>query len=220
MIYPRLEDGTIGSRGVACPLCHDWLSKSRLTPDEQKTSLDYITGDGAASTVRQLGKALLADPFGWFFIWGNSGTAKTLLLHALVAGYCRQGKQAVYYHAGDLADAMYKAIRNDGDREMDSVSDFFRRIEVLVIDELDKFHQTEWSRKQLQTLLDDRYRNMRTRVTIFAANINPLAGEWLPGDIQSRISDGRFRRRIDGVEYPGVFEVVTLDARPHLRRES
>lgn len=213
MRHVVFDDGKTGKL-VPCPACHTWLAHSRLTPEEQQTSLSHITGGGSAGTLRRLGEQMLGDPFGWFMVWGGTGSAKTLFLHALTAGFCRAGTEARYYHAADLADGLYRDIEGDSANH-----ELYRRIPVLVIDELDKFRLTDWSRKQLQALLDDRYRNMRTHMTLFAANRDPFDDEWLPDDIKSRLSDGRFRRVVDGREHPGVYQVKAPDMRPNLRRE-
>lgn len=210
-----VDDGKTGKL-QPCPRCHSWLAHCRLNTEEQQAKLSDITGGGSAGALRRLGEQILADPFGWFMVWGGTGSAKTLFLHALTAGFCRAGTQAVYYHAADLAEGLYRDVSDD-----DSANhEWYRRIPVLVIDELDKYRLTDWSRKQLQALLDDRYRNMRTHMTLFAANRDPFDEEWLPDDIKSRLSDGRFRRVIDGREYPGVYQVKAPDMRPSLRRET
>lgn len=217
-----------------CPQCANFLQHSRLNPAEQKAQLSDIRGSGSALVLRTVGKHLLTHPYGWFVVWGGPGSAKTLFLHALVAGYCRQGIQAVYYHAADLQTGLLADLRDD---DKDNLS-FYKRVPVLVIDELDKYHWKEWSKKQLQSLLDWRYRQMANQVTIMASNRSPDevdsdSGPWLPEDIQSRMSDGRFRRPwpvglapdvgVEGNEQhgyfvPGVYFADAPDMRPLLRK--
>jgi len=163
--------------------------------------------------LRDAGESILNDGTGWFVVWGNTGAAKSLFLQALVVGFCERKRRAVYYHAADLCDGLYKDF--DGDS---SNQNLYREVSVLVIDELDKFHMTEWSRKALQGILDFRYRNHRTHVTLFASNRDPM-GDWLPADIQSRMKDGRFRRMAGGKEIEGIFQVTAPDMRPRLRKD-
>lgn len=202
-----------------CPVCTNLLKHSRLNMEEQAARLDQIRGGESATMLRHAGKVILDDPFGWFVVWGGTGSAKTLFLQALVAEFCRRGVQALYYHARDLQDGLYRDIHDD-----DSTNGvLYRRVPVLAIDELDKWHFTEWSRTSLQAVLDDRYRNMGTHVTLFASNRNPLldgADAWLPDDIRSRMVDGRFRRVLPALdrEIEGVYEVAQVDMRPMLRR--
>lgn len=172
-----------------------------------------ITGGGQMAILRQLGETILADGMGWFTVWGGTGSAKTLFLHALTVAFCKRQRQAVYYHAADLCDGLYQDFDNP-DRNN---RDFYRRIEVLVIDELDKFRFTDWNRVEFQALLDHRYRKMKTHVTLFAANKDPN-GEWLPADIRSRMNDGRFCRLVGKREIEPIYHITAPDMRPKLRR--
>ncbi len=197
-----------------CPGCFNFLKASRLTTEEQKVELAHITGGGQMALLRALGETILNDAMGWFTLWGGTGSAKTLFLHALTVAFCKGQRQAVYYHAADLCDGLYK----DFDDPDVSNREFYRRVDVLVIDELDKFRFTEWSRKELQALLDHRYRRMKTHVTLFATNKDPN-GEWLPDDIRSRMNDGRFCRMVGKKEIAGIYHITAPDMRPTLRRE-
>ncbi|HMR01739.1 MAG TPA: ATP-binding protein [Candidatus Competibacter phosphatis] len=185
-----------------------------MTLDEQQSTLASITGNGQMAILRKVGEVILNDTMGWFMVWGGTGSAKTLFLQALTAAFCRRQKQAVYYHAADLCDGLYEDFDNP-DRNN---RDFYRRVDVLVIDELDKFRFTDWNRKEMQALLDHRYRRMKTHVTLFAANKDPN-GEWLPDDIRSRMNDGRFRRVVDDQEIEGIYHIKSPDMRPKLRRK-
>lgn len=210
-----------------CPNCADLLKHSRLNSREQSTTLADIRGPGPALVLRVVGQQLLDDPFGWFTVWGGTGSAKTLFLQALVVAFCKRGIQAAYYHAADLQAGLMQDIEGDS-----ANMDYYRRVQVLAIDELDKYHWKEWSRKQLQSLLDWRYRNMDTMVTLMASNRDPLAidrhGEyWCPEDIMSRMQDGRFNRQWpqnvtppEGITdlVPGIYHVAAADMRPHLTR--
>lgn len=212
-----------------CPNCANLLTHSRLNDRERKAQLSDISGGGSAFVLRVVGKQLIEDPFGWFTIWGGTGSAKTLFLQALVVAYCKRGIHAVYYHAGDLQAGLLADIENP---DRDNLG-FYRRVPVLAIDELDKYHWKDWSRKQLQALLDWRYRNMDSLVTLMASNRDPDAFDrdskapWLPDDILSRMHDGRFNRPWPDSQtapdditdhVPAIYHVDGLDMRPFLQR--
>lgn len=213
-----------------CPKCTDLLKHSRLNERERRHQLSDINGDGSAKVLRVAGAKLLADPFGWFVTWGGTGSAKTLFLQALVAAYCKRGIQATYYHAADLQDGILRDIDDPDSANMI----FYRRVPVLAIDELDKYHFKEWSQKQLQALLDYRYRNMDSMVTLMASNRDPFdtnqdGNPWLPADVLSRMQDGRFNipwpDNVDapaGITgyIPSIYKVDSFDMRPHLAREN
>lgn len=211
-----------------CPHCANLLKHSRLNAREQQSQLCQISGDDSALVLRVAGQQILSDPFGWFTVWGGTGSAKTLFLQALVVAFCKQGIQASYYHAGDLQAGLMADIEQPDRANME----LYRRLPVLAIDEIDKYHWKDWSRKQLQALLDWRYRNMDTQVTLFASNKDPLGIDrngdyWLAEDIASRMQDGRFHRTWpdavvppeDIAGYvPGIYHVLATDMRPHLAR--
>lgn len=212
-----------------CPRCADLLKHSRLNERERRSLLSDIQGEGSALVLRVAGAKLLKDPFGWFVTWGGTGSAKTLFLQALVVAYCKRGIQATYYHAVDLQDGILRDVNDPDSANME----FYRRIPVLAIDELDKYYFKDWSQKQLQALLDFRYRQMDKLVTLIASNRDPFDtnrdGEpWLPADILSRMQDGRFYITwplgldapagiTDAI--PGVYHVESFDMRPFLRRD-
>lgn len=206
---------TAAGQAVKCPACFDYLAHSRLTPAECQASLAHITGRGDMAKLRAIGEAIIADGMGWFTVWGGTGSAKTLFLQALTVGFCRQKRQAIYYHAADLCNGLYRDLDNPDSANME----LYRRASVLVIDELDKYHFTDWSRRELQSLLDHRYRHMRDHVTLFACNKDPNE-DWLPADIRSRMNDGRFYRTVAGGQTPGVFHVTAPDMRPNLKRSA
>lgn len=165
------------------------------------------------TTLRLVGESILNDSAGWFVVWGGTGTAKTKFLQALTVGFCRRKIRAIYYHAADLCDGLYKDIKDPDSNNQE----LYRNVPVLIIDELDKFRMTDWSRQELQGILDHRYRHMRTHVTLFASNKDP-EGEWLPADIYSRMTDGRFRRTAGTKEIEGIFHISAPDIRPKLRK--
>lgn len=213
-----------------CPRCHDFLSRSRLNVAEQQTKVGDIRGTGSATVLRVAAQAIMGDPWGFFTVWGEPGSAKSLLLFAVVAGLCKKGVKALYYHAGDLQQALYRDIQNEDSDYLGA----FMHAPALAIDELDKFNMTDWSLKRLQTLLDYRYRSSIGRhdnLTLFASNRDPAAVEagkaWLPDDILSRLRDGRFNRPVDAVglpaelkeTIPAIYHVVAPDMRPQLKRK-
>lgn len=226
-----------------CPACVDWLKTSRLTAEErQHTIADISERDddhrGEMMALRFLGKQMLADPFGYLSIWGRKGGGKSLLLTALVAEFCRMGREAKYFNASEIVTMTAygddKAI--DGFQKVNSYEHakrLLKEIPVLAIDEMDKIKWTPWQVQQIGEVFEYRHRHVDSRVTILAMNKPPW--EWSnAGEVEhiaSRLSDGRFYRRwpdehmralpkcADGKpELPGLFQVTLADIRPTLRR--
>lgn len=235
-------------KAFRCAACTDWLNYSRLTADEREHKIEDMRNRqdderGEMFALRFLAKQMLDDPYGFLAIWGRKGGGKSLLLTSLVAEFCRRGREAVYFNAGDvvalLSPGEDKEI--DGFRHVPGNPDANKRrlmvVPVLAIDEIDKLPWSNWQIQQIGEVIEYRHRNADTLVTLFAMN-NPPEG-WNHGDkvehIASRLNDGRFYRawpegmktlpclqpspNVAGrYEVPGLFEVTLPDVRPILRR--
>ncbi|MCC6454462.1 MAG: ATP-binding protein [Caldilineaceae bacterium] len=238
-----MDDGHTGKL-VRCPDCTDWLAHSRLTPEEQAHTLDDIAdrdddSRGEMLALRFLGKEMLADPFGFLSIWGKKGGGKSLLLTALIAEFCRAGRNARYFNAGEIVSLLSPGDDKeiDGFRHVagnpDACKAALKAVPVLAIDEVDKLKWTAWQVQQIGEVIEHRHRHAESLVTLFAMNRPPW--EWQnAGEVEhiaSRLSDGRFYRRWPDdklrwlpkcagskPELPGLFEVTLADIRPRLRR--
>ncbi len=219
-----------------CDACVDLLQFSRLNAAERRHKLDHIAdlaSDGSHTVLRWRGRDLLADPYGWWVLWGDYGAAKSLLLTALVAEFCRQGTRAIYFHGKDLEQGLFRDQGDANNREL------YRAVPVLAIDEIHTINvRNDWIAGELGALLEERYRNQAEQVTLVAMNPDPqqwthnsAGAAWseIGPAIWSRMNDGRFRRAWDAptsapaclgkdAEVPGVFRVTGPDVRPTLRR--
>lgn len=242
-------------RLVRCPQCADLLANSRLSHDEREHAIDDIAkrpddAHGEAAALRFLGKEMLRDPFGFLGVWGQKGSGKSLLLTALVAEFCRRGRQAVYFNADEVVHMLHPGEDKEieGLRHVpgnpDAMFAYLQRIEVLAIDEIDKLPWTGWQIQRLGALIEYRHRQSERLVTLFSMNKPPWnwknAGE--VEHIGDRLADGRFNRHwpqeqigylpacleqckdvIEGVtQYyaPGLFELKLPSIRRQLRRLS
>ncbi len=162
-----------------------------LTPIEQMTRLDDIieAGPGTAAML-SAARSFLSKPFGFLTLWGHVGTAKTLLLQAIVNESVQRNMTAIYCPMFNLVSYVRDAF-NDGEG-----TSAYRRLvqfadaEVLAIDEVDKLRVSDWTLELETALFDQRYRGglARKSGTILAMNSDPkLLPEW----IYSRLSDGR-----------------------------
>lgn len=211
-----------------CPRCDTGLAaRSGLNDQELRTTAATIRGNSDMhALLRWLVGDVLAQPTGWLTLWGAFGTAKTLTAQAIIAGLVRQNVSARFYHARRLEDGWFADIHGDT-----ANGQLYRDLPALCIDEVDKANVTnDWTRKGLQELLDHRYRTALAgqSLTILICQVDP-AGV-LPGDVVSRMSDGRFwrewtaptpnRHAVEkwGARYvPGVLKIEGPDMRPMLR---
>lgn len=225
---PDLHPGAPGfGKALRCTRCDAGLgARSGLNAQELRTTAASIQGRNDMSVLlRWLVDDICAHPAGWLTLWGSYGTAKTLTAQAIVVGCIRQNIPARFYHARRLEQGWFDDMHGES-----ANAALYRDIPVLCIDEIDKANVTnEWVRKGLQELLDDRYRSgiAGHTLTILVCQVEPVIA--MPGDINSRMNDGRFWREWNGTankhtvhkwgaDYvPGVLRVEGPDARPMLR---
>lgn len=213
-------------RAVRCGECStDYSRWSGLTDVELGYTADSILGNGDTPTaLRYLVEQITHNPTGWLTLWGVYGTAKTLTIQAIVANLIRQKKLARFYHAKQLEQGWFDDMH--ADRLNAKV---YLDAPVLAIDELDKVNlNNDWVRQQFQALLDHRYRQgiAGKQLTLITLQYEPEKA--VPGDIASRMGDGRFYRVWTGGPnrlvidrwgeqvLPGCLHIEGKDARPQM----
>lgn len=80
--------------------------------------------------------AYAADPVGWFFIGGQSGSGKTHICTAICRKFILEGREVVYMLWRDEIGPL-KGVANDADRQAELISKY-KTAEVLYIDDLFK----------------------------------------------------------------------------------
>jgi len=161
--------------------------------------------------------ALLAEPYGWLWIHGGPGNAKSEVLIALVNEFNLSGRgPAVYTKFTAIVDYMRDAFSERKERDKHGAIDLgyvarfeqLKAIKVLAIDEMDKARDTEFMFEFRFNFLDERYRqaiNGET-ITLFASNGAPSA---LSDVLWDRVRDGRFK----------VIHNTAGSARPNMKRK-
>lgn len=104
------------------------------------------------------------------YIEGTNGTGKTHLAAAIAMQLITERKIPVICKtAGDLLLDIKSAFDKEGASEA-QVLDIYKKVELLVIDDLGKEQCTDWSISTLYSILNDRYEEMRP--TIVTTNYN------------------------------------------------
>ena len=197
-----------------CPDCKQRVSgqpdEYGLLPADRSLSwADILEIDPSIFAAKQTVQAVLSAGYGWVYLWGGYGVAKTAILKIAVAEFLRKaGEPAAYLRMADLMDE----IRSAYDAKSPQVEAlkrvrWFSTLPVLAIDEFEKVKETGFVEERRFQILDNRYEAATRQefgVTLLAANVPP--GD-LPPAIASRVNDGRFR----------VVHITAQDMRPMAR---
>lgn len=162
--------------------------------------------------TREIGRA------GWITLTGPYGTGKSFLMAAVANEARLQGRPAIYITMADLLADLRKTFDPEMQVSFSALMDTVSTVQVLCVDELEKFNPTPWATEQLFRLVEERYRTSRDTLTLWATNeslangaliLNDLKG-YGAGYMESRMRDGRFL----------ILDAFwkTTDARPSLRR--
>jgi hypothetical protein len=166
-----------------------------LPSDRSLTWADIIDLNGRnVYEAKRAIQAVLERGWGWVFLYGTYGTAKTTLLKVAIAEFLRtEGEQAVYTTMIDVMDEIRAAYdAKSPNQEAINRLRWWSSLPLLAIDEAEKINETEFVKERRFQLLDARYWSATQQhygITLIAANVAP---EGLPGAIASRIKDGRF----------------------------
>lgn len=201
-------DNPIGSPAFGkidyCPNLDRWS-----LPDVHRyglTKQEITTMDWSSIAVRDFIEPAIAKiettikaGFGWVYVHGTFGVAKTFLLKAAIARLLRAGNEAAYVRMATIIDNLREAFdeSNNGHRVEDrNRLDWWAELPYLAIDEFDRLRATEFAKERQFVLIDRRYENAirGNSITIMASNrsTDQLLADGIDPYLVDRIEDGRF----------------------------
>lgn len=207
------SDHPLFGRLFPCPDCNHRAQAEPdafgLLPADRLMAWSDILDDWDVSiaAAKRAVQEALSQASGWVYIWGEFGTAKTVLLKIAVAEYLRShAKPAVYLRMVDLIDEIRSAYDTQFPltAAMQKVR-WYSTLPLLAVDELEKVNSTGFVEERRFQILDARYEAATRQgygITLLAANVPP---ESLPGALASRVNDDRFR----------VVHITAEDMRPY-----
>jgi DNA replication protein DnaC len=143
----------------------------------------------AVKAVQQV----IQQGYGWVFLHGDYGLAKTLILKVAIAEFCRSTRQpASYIRMAEIIDHLRGAFDAKNPSEESAARlDMWSELPFLAIDEFDRVRATEYATERRFVLMDRRYEQAcrQRSITLMAANCTP---DDLEGYLADRIYDGRF----------------------------
>lgn len=127
----------------------------RNTPEREQS---YRTAKEYADTFpihRERGEGL--------YIEGTNGTGKTHLAAAIALQLIGEGIPVICKTSGDLLQDIKKSFDTEGVREHE-VLDIYKKVDLLIIDDLGKEQCTDWGMSTLYSILNDRYEDMKPTI--------------------------------------------------------
>lgn len=187
------------TKSAPCPVCQGdsralWLRKVCGLEGE---ALNKRLGDFSLALgkerAHQVAVRLLSqtpNPIGFVTFWGGYGVGKSLLLSILVNSFRVAGILSVYTTTADMLGSVRETFGNDSVDAAETLIREHRNVRVLAIDEYDRVNLTPWAQETLFRVLDYRYRNMSSSLTILAANVNPEMVDGPLAYLTSRMTEG------------------------------
>jgi len=172
-------------------------------PAFDQTGLEKADYDLGWSKVLDLGntvegvnavKEVLDRGYGWVFLTGSHGLAKTLILKvASAVMFRRVGSGVVYSNLAGVVDDLRAQYDDDkGQTAFAERMRYWQEIPFLALDELDKGGQTPFVTDRRFDLLNARcdLATYKKGITLMAAN---QSADWFGPYIMDRLRDGRFK---------------------------
>lgn len=162
---------------------------------EQIKKLDWhkVKYIGAAHEAMKRVRETLDRGYGWVFLWGDVGNAKTLLLQVAVAESLRARKTANYTRMEEIMDDLRGAYdTSNPSQESEKRLEHWCQVPILAIDEVSRINDTSFASSRKFLIFDRRYQDairQKPSVTLFASNEPPTRFEPY---FRDRIEDGRF----------------------------
>lgn len=138
-----------------------------LTLEERGHRFDTTVASHHQTVARDLLKNAF---FGIYTLQGTWGTGKSHLMHCVVNQARDLGRVAVYATMPDVLDYLRAAFNPKNEETYEERWDLLIRCDVLAIDELDEFKVSDWSKERFLRLIDERWRNRTTQLTLVALN--------------------------------------------------
>lgn len=185
---------------LPCPNCagakyyvqHSGLLDTMAPEDADALNWERVVPTDNADIAARKVREVLARGYGWVFLHGGPGIAKSLILQIAIAETTRSLKHGTYTNLSYILDDLRNAY--DTGYPSKEAAKRLRRwtdVSVLAIDELDKVKDTDFVIERRMRLLDGRYNSAKAKrsITLMASNQPP---EYFDNYIADRIMDGRF----------------------------
>ena len=172
-----------------CPDCRGdvWMERlktlSRLDDELLGCNLGQFDPRQHLGRVTARIRTWMRANYGWLTLTGPHGTGKTYLLAAMANHYISVGTPALYTTVADLLADLQATFNPKSDQVYSTLFADVMEVEVLLLDEAEKWHGTEWAQVQVFRLLEHRSRSLSKYKTVLATNTDLRPLETTPGSM-------------------------------------
>ncbi len=189
-----------------------WDKSIGIDVEEAKTlNWDAFMQTTAVKMMRQAFDHVLERGWGWVYVYGLPGNGKTIMAKAC-AIYARQvqGYSTRYAKVSEIMNWLRESYDFDnGQLVYRARLKELRKIKCLVLDEVGRDRQTDFSKQSLSDIMDNRYEDGIAGKTMTAWISNFRPEEIFEPYQFDRIRDNRFK----------VLEIKDVSNRPNVKTE-
>ena len=113
------------------------------------------------------------------YIEGTNGTGKTHLAAAIALQLIGEGIPVICKTSSDLLQDIKRSFSFEGAKEHE-VLDIYKKVDLLIIDDLGKEQCSDWSMSTLYAIMNDRYEDMKPTIVTTNYNAEDLADALTP----------------------------------------
>lgn len=163
-------------KAIPCPKCGPAVRQaalrrmSRLSPEMQELGWHDIASTPNNADIIKALRRLVAAPSWFLTLLGPNGRGKTHMLTVMLNEAIRAGHSGLYLTTADFLDDLRDTFHPKADNAYSRVFDTAMRVQVLVLDEFDRYNPTPWAEEKIFQLVEHRWRNGRELLTAFASN--------------------------------------------------
>ena len=154
----RVKHSKIGKLHQSCRL-NNYVCSTQKQKSAVDKAANYILN---FASLKKEGRGL--------FIEGTSGTGKTHIAAAISMELLKQGYSVIMQTQNDILATIKTAYDNYSDYSEDELSGRYKRVSLLVIDDLGKYPATVWGMATLYDIINYRYEEQLP--TIITTNYN------------------------------------------------
>lgn len=163
-------------RSIPCPKCGPAVRlaalrrMSRLSPEMQELGWADVTETPFNRDIIKTLRRQVAGPSWFLTLLGPNGRGKTHMLTVMLNEAIRAGHSGLYLTTADFLDDLRDTFHPKAEAAYSKVFDTAMKVQVLVLDEFDRYNATPWAEEKVFQLVEHRWRNGRELLTCFASN--------------------------------------------------